>query len=81
MYHADRSLSNKYFRSEPLSYGLISLSGYLRFWSFVYLVVTIWLARLKTEDPVSEDDPDMDVRKVYSVMWSIVRLKSKVLPF
>lgn len=31
----------------------------------------------KKEDPTSEDDPDMDVKKVYKVMWSIVRLKSK----
>ena len=48
----------------------------MRFWSVVYLLVTVLLARFKAEDPVSADDPDMDVRKVYSVMWSIVRLKS-----
>ncbi|CAD6589699.1 MAG: hypothetical protein TREMPRED_005478 [Tremellales sp. Tagirdzhanova-0007] len=68
--------SNKYFRSEPLTYGLVSLGGYMRFWAFVYAAVTVWLARFKTEDPVSEDDPDMDVRKVYSIMWSILRLKN-----
>ena len=49
----------------------------MRFWAFVYAAVTVWLARFKTEDPVSEDDPDMDVRKVYSIMWSILRLKSQ----
>ena len=48
----------------------------MRFWAFIYAAVTVWLARYKTEDPVSEDDPDMDVRKVYSIMWSILRLKS-----
>ena len=67
---------NKYFRSTPLEYGLVSLGGYLRFWSMVFLLVTAWLAFVKKEDAVSEDDPDMDVKKVYKVMWSIIRLKS-----
>ncbi|OCF44069.1 hypothetical protein I317_02022 [Kwoniella heveanensis CBS 569] len=68
--------SNKYFRSTPLDYGLVSLGGYLRFWAVVFILVTVWLALYKTEDPPSEDDPDMDVKKVYKVMWSIVRLKN-----
>ena len=42
----------------------------------VFLLVTAWLAFVKKEDAVSEDDPDMDVKKVYKVMWSIIRLKS-----
>jgi hypothetical protein len=68
---------NKYFRSTPLEYGLVSLGGYLRFWALIFLVVTAWLAFVKKEDAVSENDPDMDVKKVYKVMWSIIRLKSK----
>jgi PAT family acetyl-CoA transporter-like MFS transporter 1 len=48
----------------------------MRFWAVVFFLFTIWLALYKTEDPVSTDDPDMDVRKVYSVMWSIIRLKN-----
>ncbi|WVQ77305.1 hypothetical protein IAR50_006989 [Cryptococcus sp. DSM 104548] len=69
--------ANKYFRGDnKLDYGLISLGGYLRFWAVVFIVVTIGLALFKTEDPVSEDDPDMDVKKVYKVMWSIVQLKN-----
>jgi PAT family acetyl-CoA transporter-like MFS transporter 1 len=43
----------------------------------IFLIVTAWLAFVKKEAAVSEDDPDMDVRKVYKVMWSIVRLKSE----
>jgi len=43
----------------------------------VFLLVTIALALFKKEDPVGSDDPDMDVRKVYSIMWSIIRLKSE----
>lgn len=70
--------SNKYFRSpsQPLDYPLVSLGGYMRFWAVVFVGVTVGLAILKKEDPPSEDDPDMDVKKVYKVMWSIVRLKS-----
>lgn len=48
----------------------------MRFWAVVFVGVTVGLAILKKEDPSSEDDPDMDVKKVYKVMWSIVRLKS-----
>ncbi|RSH94847.1 hypothetical protein EHS25_004653 [Saitozyma podzolica] len=68
--------SNKYFRSKPLDYGLVSLGGYMRFWAIIFVLVTLWLAFFKVEDPVGEDDPDMDVKKVYKVMWSIVQLKN-----
>ena len=27
------------------------------------------------QDPVSTDDPDMDLKKVYSIMWDICQLK------
>ena len=49
----------------------------MRFWAVIFLVVTLWLAFRKTEDPVSEDDLDMNVKKVYKVMWSIFQLKSQ----
>lgn len=71
------TVRNRYFRTDPLPYGLISLGGYIRFWGVVFVVVTVGLAVFKKEDPVSEDDPDMDVKKVYKVMWSIVQLKSE----
>src|SRR5277367_6185802 len=41
--------ANKYFRSTPLEYGLVSLGGYLKFWGWLYLFVTLWLARFKKE--------------------------------
>nr|XP_018266935.1 uncharacterized protein I303_00915 [Kwoniella dejecticola CBS 10117]OBR89093.1 hypothetical protein I303_00915 [Kwoniella dejecticola CBS 10117] len=68
--------SNKYFRSTPLDYPLVSLGGYLRFWAILFVLVTVLLAVYKTEDPPAADDPDMDVKKVYKVMWSIVKLKN-----
>lgn len=69
--------ANKYFRSIPGTSPLVELGAYIRFWGFMYLVVTAWLIFFKVEDPVSADDPDLDVRKVYNVMWSIIKLKSE----
>ncbi|KAL1411897.1 hypothetical protein Q8F55_002883 [Vanrija albida] len=68
--------SNKYFRSAAAhqDYPLVSLGSYLHFWGAMYIVVTVWLIFFKVEDPVSEADPDLDVKKVYGVMWSIIRL-------
>lgn len=68
---------NKYFRTTPLPYGLVSLGGFFRFWAVVFIIVTIGIAIYKTEDPVTDDEPDMDVKKVYTIMWNIVRLKSE----
>lgn len=67
--------SNAYFRSTPLDYPLVSLSGYLHASAIGFLVVTAYLAFFQAEDPVAADDPDMDLKKVYSVMWDIVKLK------
>lgn len=67
--------SNKYFRSTPLDYPLLSLSAYMRFWAIGFLLVTAWLVIFKKEDAESDDSPDMDVKQVYSIMWRICQLK------
>ncbi|KAK4049362.1 hypothetical protein OIO90_005491 [Microbotryomycetes sp. JL221] len=67
--------SNKYFRSTPLDYPLVTLSGYLRFWGVAFVVVTSYLAIFQPENAVSTDDPDMDLKKVYNIMWDICKLK------
>lgn len=36
------------------------------------------VGRVVPQDPVSDDDPDMDIKKVYKVMYSIIKLKRKV---
>jgi len=53
----------------------LTLGGYLRFWAILCYCVTIWLVFFKREDPVPSDDPDLDVGKVYKIMWNIVKLK------
>ncbi|KIS70649.1 uncharacterized protein UMAG_01813 [Mycosarcoma maydis] len=67
--------SNKYFRSTPLDYPLLSLSSYMRFWAVGFLLVTVWLVVFKKEDEEASDAPDMDVKQVYSIMWRICQLK------
>lgn len=69
--------ANRYFRSVPADVPLVTLGPYMKFWGLLYIVVTVWLVFFKTEDPVSASDPDLDVKKVYRVMWSIVSLKSE----
>ncbi|KEI42937.1 uncharacterized protein L969DRAFT_84827 [Mixia osmundae IAM 14324] len=68
--------SNKYFRSTPLDYPLLSLAAYLKFWAFGFFAVTAYLAFIQKEDPVAADDPDMDTKKVYKIMYSICKLKN-----
>ncbi|KAJ9123238.1 hypothetical protein QFC22_001434 [Naganishia vaughanmartiniae] len=67
---------NRWLRAVPMDVPLVSLGGFLKFWAGVFVAFTIWLILGKKEDATSENDPDMDVKKVYKVMWSIVRLKN-----
>jgi PAT family acetyl-CoA transporter-like MFS transporter 1 len=54
---------------------MLSLSAYLRFWGFACYAVTLGLLLFKKEDPVAADDPDLNLKKVYKIMWSICKLK------
>jgi MFS transporter, PAT family, solute carrier family 33 (acetyl-CoA transportor), member 1 len=74
---ASPEFANKYFRSEPLDVGLVSLGGYLKFWGWVYLVVTLWLARYKKEEVTKTDDGG--VRAVYQTIWSIIKLPRNLI--
>lgn len=50
----------------------------MRFSSIGFLVVTAYLAFFQTEDPVAADEPDMDLKSVYSIMWDICQLKREL---
>lgn len=43
--------ANKYFWRTPRDVGLVSLGGYLKFWGWMYLAITICLAKFKKEVP------------------------------
>lgn len=70
---SSKDFANKWFRSTPLDEGLITLGGYLAFWGWAYLVVTLGLAFLKKEDKTKEKD---GIIEVYKVMGSILKLKN-----
>jgi MFS transporter, PAT family, solute carrier family 33 (acetyl-CoA transportor), member 1 len=69
---ASPEFANKYFRSVPSDEGLVTLGGYLKFWGWMYLLVTVWLAKFKKEEKTRTDDGG--VLQVYQTIWSIIKL-------
>lgn len=59
------------------SYPVMTLSGYLKFGGLCFLVVTLYLTLLQPEDKVDQSSPEsnMDVKKVYQIMFEICKLK------
>jgi len=65
--------ANRWFRSSPRPEGVMTLSGYLTFWGWAYLAVTLGLAVLKREDPTKERD---GIVEVYKSMLGVLKLKN-----
>jgi PAT family acetyl-CoA transporter-like MFS transporter 1 len=65
--------ANKWFRKTPLDYGVMTLGGYLTFWGWTYIIVTLGLAALKREEKTKNEDGIWDV---YKVMWGVLKLKN-----
>ncbi|QSZ32357.1 hypothetical protein DSL72_001931 [Monilinia vaccinii-corymbosi] len=65
--------ANKWFRKTPLDEGVMTLGGYLAFWGWAYIIVTIGLALLKREERTRNEDGIWDV---YKVMWGVLKLKN-----
>uniref|UniRef100_A0A8H7YB05 MFS general substrate transporter n=1 Tax=Psilocybe cubensis TaxID=181762 RepID=A0A8H7YB05_PSICU len=67
------------FNSEAFSlkWGVphLTLSGYLRFWSVICFIVTLWLIFFKKEDKEPATDSDMSIKAVYKTIWQICQLK------
>lgn len=51
----------------------MTLSGYLVFWGWAYLIVTFGLAIMKREERTKNTD---GIIEVYRVMWGILKLKN-----
>lgn len=68
-----KDFANRWFRSEPLDHGLMSLGGYLTFWGWAYIAVTIGLGLLKREERTRNEDGIWDV---YKIMWGVLKLKN-----
>lgn len=65
--------ANTWFRKVPSPEGVMTLSGYLAFWGWMYLVVTLGLAILKREERTNQRD---GIIEVYKVMGGILKLKN-----
>jgi len=65
--------ANKYFRAVPSEEGLMTLGGYLTFWGWAYIAVTIGLAVMKREEKTRNEDGVWDV---YKIMWGVLKLKN-----
>jgi hypothetical protein len=68
-----KDFANRWFRTEPLDHGLMSLGGYLTFAGWAYILVTIGLAVLKREERTKNEDGIWDV---YKIMWGVLKLKN-----
>ncbi|KAH8802699.1 acetyl-coenzyme A transporter 1-domain-containing protein [Xylogone sp. PMI_703] len=65
--------ANKWFRKVPSDEGIMTLGGYLTFWGWFYILVTLGLALLKREEKTKNEDGIWDV---YRVMWGVLKLKN-----
>ncbi|KAI8354678.1 acetyl-coenzyme A transporter 1-domain-containing protein [Blakeslea trispora] len=66
--------SNKYLRSEPKEVGVLGLGEYMRFWAFMYLIITAYLVLFKKETNVEDEESQLGIRGVYSTIWKICKL-------
>ncbi|KAI1211919.1 MFS general substrate transporter [Annulohypoxylon truncatum] len=65
--------ANRYFRSVPSEEGIMSLGGYLTFWGWAYIAITIGLALFKKEEKTRNEDGIWDV---YKIMWDVLKLRN-----
>ena len=65
--------ANKWFRAAPREEGVMTLGGYLTFWGWAYLVVTIGLAVMKKENKTKDRD---GIVEVYKIMLGILKLRN-----
>ncbi|KIW50022.1 hypothetical protein PV05_11646 [Exophiala xenobiotica] len=63
--------ANAWFRTVPQDYGLFTLGGYMAFWGWIYLFVTLGIAILKREDKTNDREGIADV---YRSMLAVLRL-------
>ena len=65
--------ANTWFRTTPKEYGLLTLGGYMIFWGWAYIIITIGMAILKREEKTRERE---SIMSVYRSMWGILKLKN-----
>ncbi len=67
--------ANHWFRTVPKEVGLLTLGGYMEFWGWVYLIVTLGLALFKKEN---KDTTREGIMEVYRSMWAVLKLPNVI---
>ncbi len=67
------NFANRWFRAIPKPVGVMTLAGYLTFWGWAYLAVTLGLAVLKREEKTKDRD---GIVEVYKSMLGILKLRN-----
>ncbi|PAA71923.1 hypothetical protein BOX15_Mlig017016g2, partial [Macrostomum lignano] len=76
---------NTWLRSRPEPVGLVSLSGFLRFWGLVFLGTTFCLLFRREESTSSSnsssevDNDNLGVRETYAILAKVMRLRPVLL--
>jgi hypothetical protein len=65
--------ANRWFRASPSTEGVMTLGGYLTFWGWGYLIVTLGLALMKREDKTRDRD---GIIEVYKSMLGVLKLRN-----
>ena len=63
--------ANAWFRAVPKDVGLLTLGGYMTFWGWAYLLVTLCLGLVKKENV---DTTREGIVEVYKSMWEVMKL-------
>ncbi|EMR10750.1 hypothetical protein PNEG_00899 [Pneumocystis murina B123] len=66
--------SNKYFRSVKKDFGLISLTGYMRFWGWVFLISTMFISFF--QDEPRKKYSSVSIKNAYLIIFNIIKLRN-----
>ncbi|DBB18433.1 TPA: hypothetical protein ACH3X3_000077 [Trebouxia sp. C0006] len=78
----DADFCNNYLRAVPYEEGILPLAGYLKFWGWFFVVITILIAVFKhetnfqpaVETDVKNPEETVSIGEAYRQLWEVVKL-------